>query len=31
MTCNGLAETSNNIQYNPTTYKKGKYAYVFLI
>ena len=29
MTSNGLAETSNHIQYNPTTYAKGKYAYNF--
>ena len=29
MTSNGLAETSNHIQYNPTTYAKGKYGYVF--
>ena len=29
MTSNGLAETSNHVQYNPTTYAKGKYAYVF--
>ena len=29
MTSNGLAETSNHIQYNPTTYAKGKCAYVF--
>ena len=29
MTSNGLAEISNHIQYNPTTYAKGKYAYVF--
>ena len=31
MTSNRLAETSTHIQYNPTTYAKGKYAYVFLI
>ena len=29
MTSNGLVETLNHIQYNPTTYAKGKYAYVF--
>ena len=29
MTSNGLAETSNHIQYNPTTYTKGRYAYIF--
>ena len=29
MTSNGLAETLNHIQYNPTTYAKDKYAYVF--
>ena len=29
MTSYGLAETSNHIQYNPTTYAKDKYAYVF--
>ena len=31
MTSNSLAETSNHIQYNPTTYAKGKYAYVFQV
>ena len=31
MVSNGLTETSNNIQYNPTTFAKGKYAKVFLI
>ena len=29
MTSNGLAETSNHMKYNPTTYGKGKYTYVF--
>ena len=29
MTSYGLAETLNHIQYNPTTYAKDKYAYVF--
>ena len=29
MTSNGLAETSNHIQYNPTTYAKGKYTLAF--
>ena len=29
MTSNGLAETSNHMQYNPTTYTKGRYAYIF--
>ena len=29
MTSNGLPETLNHIQYNLTTYAKGKYAYVF--
>ena len=28
-TSNGPVETLNHIQYNPATYAKGKYAYVF--
>ena len=29
MTSNGLPETLNHMQYNLTTYAKGKYAYAF--
>ena len=31
MTSNSLPETTNHLQYNPTTYVKGKYGHVLFL